>query len=154
MRSGSNQNLVRPLSSGIFAGPSACTQCTPIQVFSWRTTLSANLFHNSPRLSLPSLHADLASSLLTYAFAISNLARSTVLSLGTYEAERAISDTERKAKDEKLNFAVTLLCKASGIFTYISDTTLLEWENSRAAGSPSINKPPDLIREVNTALAK
>jgi hypothetical protein len=125
-------------------------------VFSWRTTLSANLFNTSPRLSIPSLYADLSFSLLTYAFALSNLARSVVASLGAYERERGISDIERKAKDEKLNFSVTLLCRASGLFSHISEQVLLDWDKHRAANYTvaDIGRPPDLSREVNAALAK
>lgn len=74
--------------------------------------------------------------------------------LGAYEHHRAISDSERRAKDEKLNFAVNLLLKASGIFQYLSETALLEWDNSRDGGTAGLNKPPDLSREVNSALAK
>ncbi|KAG1900515.1 BRO1 domain-containing protein [Suillus fuscotomentosus] len=118
--------------------------------FSWRTTLSAHLFHMSPRITLASLHADLASSLLTYAFALSNFARVTVESLGSYEYDRAISEIERKAKDEKLNFAVTMLCRASGIFTYVSEKVLLDWDKGEGASV----RPPDLRKEVNAALAK
>ncbi|KAF7365403.1 BRO1 domain-containing protein [Mycena venus] len=121
-------------------------------VFSWRTTLSANLFNTSPRLSLPSLHADFAYSLLTYAFALSNLARSKVASLGTYEHDRAISDADRKAKDNQLTVAADLLCRASGIFSYISETVLVDWES--ASPSTTFTKPPDLSIEVNNALAK
>lgn len=125
------------------------------QEFSWRTTLSANLFNTSPRLQLPTLFAEIASSLLTYAFALSNLARSSVASLGAYERERGISDIERKAKDEKLNFAVTLLCKASGIFSHISEDVLVDWDKSISQStSPDTARPPDLSREVNAALAK
>jgi hypothetical protein len=125
-------------------------------VFSWRTTLSASLFNTSPRLSLHSIYADLSSSLLTYAFALSNLARSVVASLGAYERERGISDADRKAKDERLNFAVTLLCRASGLFSHISDQVLVSWDKKRAADpTPTdVNRPPDLSREVNAALAK
>lgn len=118
--------------------------------FSWRTTLSAHLFHMSPRIALASLHADLASSLLTYALALSNFARVTVASLGSYEYDRAISEIERKAKDEKLNFAVTMLCRASGIFTYVSEKVLLDWDKGEGASV----RPPDLRKEVNAALAK
>ncbi|KAF7970386.1 hypothetical protein HWV62_24249 [Athelia sp. TMB] len=122
---------------------------------SWRTTLSANLFHSSPRLLLPTLFAEIAFTLLTYAFTLSNLARSSVASLGSYERERGISDIERKAKDEKLNFAVTLLCKASGIFSHVSEDILVSWDKSIAlATSPDVARPPDLSREVNAALAK
>ena len=125
-------------------------------MFSWRTTLSANLFNTSPRLSLPSLHADLSSSLVTYAFALSNLARSVVGSLGAYERERGISDVERKAKDEKLNFAVTLLCRASGLFSHISEQVLLDWDKNSTADptAKDVNRPPDLSKEVNAALSK
>ncbi|KAK7048199.1 BRO1 domain-containing protein [Favolaschia claudopus] len=122
-------------------------------VFSWRTTLSANLFNTSPRLSLPSLNADFAYSLLTYAFALSNRARSKVSGLGAYERDRAISDADRKAKDNELAVAVDLFCRASGIFSYIGETVLVDWENSIQA-STAFTKPPDLSREVNNALAK
>lgn len=122
--------------------------------FSWRTTLSSNIFNTSPRLSFPGFHADLVFTLLTYAFALSNLARHTVCSLGRYEHDRAISDAERKAKDEKLNAAVTFLCRASGIYTYIGDTVLSKWETSREMGPTGLEKPPELSQEINSALAK
>ena len=131
-------------------------RCCPVlntytPVFSWRSTLSTNVFHSSPRQSVPSLHADLAFTLLTYSFLLSNLARSTVASLGNYELERTISDTERKAKDEKLNFAVTLLCRASGVYKYLSETVLPEWDKSE---SSSVGRPPDVTTQVTNALAK
>ncbi|KAJ7695968.1 hypothetical protein B0H17DRAFT_1054391 [Mycena rosella] len=121
-------------------------------VFSWRTTLSANLFNTSPRQSFPSLHADYAYSLLTHAFALSNLAKSKVTALGAYELDRAISDTERKAKETQLTVAADLLCRASGMFSYISETVLVDWES--ASPGPAFAKPPDVSREVNNALAK
>jgi hypothetical protein len=124
------------------------------QVFSWRTTLSANLFNTSPRLSLPSLDADYAYSLLTYAFALSNLARAKISSLGTYEHDRAISDADRKAKDSQLTVAADLLCRTSGIFSYISETVLGDWESTSSVATSAFTKPPDLSREVNSALAK
>ncbi|KAJ8521833.1 hypothetical protein ONZ45_g1512 [Pleurotus djamor] len=92
--------------------------------------------------------------ILTYAFAVCNLARSSVKTLGLYEHDRTISDSERKAKDEKLNLAVNLLMKASGMFSYISQTALLEWDNSRDGGTNGLPKPPDLSRVVNDALEK
>ncbi|KAJ7075870.1 hypothetical protein B0H15DRAFT_865595 [Mycena belliarum] len=121
-------------------------------IFSWRTTLSANLFNTSPRQSLPSLHADYAYSLLTHAFALSNLARTKVVGLGAYELDRAISDAERKAKETQLTVAADLLCRASGMFSYISETVLVDWESATPA--PAFAKPPDVSREVNNALAK
>lgn len=120
-------------------------------VFSWRSTLSATLFNSSPRQSVPSLHADLAFTLLTYGFAFSNLARSTVASLGRYEYERTISDSSRKTKDEKLNFAVQLLCRASGAFKHLSDTILPAWDHCDTSAQ---NRPPDVTQEVTNALSK
>ncbi|GJE92669.1 BRO1 domain-containing protein [Phanerochaete sordida] len=126
-------------------------------IFSWRTTLSDTLFHSSPRLSVPSLAAELAFTLLTYAFALSNMARAVVASLGAYEFERGISDAERKVKDERLGFAVTLLCKAAGIFEYIAKEVIADWDAARekavAAGMQCPN-PPDLSREVLIGLSK
>lgn len=122
-------------------------------VFSWRTTLSAHLFNNSPRLSLPALPSELVFTLLTYGFALFNLARLNVVALGTYERERGISDVERKAKDEKLGFAVTLFCRAGGLFEHVSTTVLsgaeqtLGWQSGRS-------RPPELSKEVSLALSK
>jgi hypothetical protein len=122
-------------------------------VFSWRTTLSAHLFNNSPRLSLPTLPSELIFTLLTYAFALSNLARLNVVALGEYERERGVSDVERKAKDEKLGFAVTLLCKASGIFEHVS-TTVLSSAEQTPGWQPGRARPPELSKEVASALSK
>ncbi|KAF7291662.1 BRO1 domain-containing protein [Mycena chlorophos] len=121
-------------------------------VFSWRPTLSANLFNHSARLNLPSLHAELACTLLTYAFALSNLAHAKVALLGAYERDRAISEADRKLKDGQLTVAADLLCRASGIFSYIAETVLVQWDAS--GNSAAVAKPPDLSREVNNALAK
>ncbi|KAH0828007.1 hypothetical protein J3R83DRAFT_3654 [Lanmaoa asiatica] len=123
-------------------------------VFSWRTTLSTTLFHTSPRFRLPSLQADLASTLLTYAMALSNFARSIIISLGAYEYERAISEKERKEKDERLNFGVTLFCRASGVFSAISERVLGELDKAGSGSTGGWVRPPDLWKEVNAALAK
>ncbi|KAI6021500.1 hypothetical protein BKA83DRAFT_4282756 [Pisolithus microcarpus] len=119
-------------------------------VFSWRTTLSSQLLNTCPRVPLPSLHADLAFSLLTYGMALSNFARLTVNALGYYEHDSAISAIERHTKDEKLNFAVSLLCRASGVFAYLSESALADWNNAGASGP----RPPDLTTEVCAALSK
>ncbi|KAJ3992607.1 BRO1 domain-containing protein [Lentinula boryana] len=121
-------------------------------VFSWRTTLSANFLNNSPRMTLQSLNAEHASSLLTYAFAHSNLARAIVGSLGPYEHDRAISQAEREAKEEQLKHATSHLSRASGIFTYLSETVLSELQQS--ASVTKFKLPPDLLPEVNAALSR
>jgi hypothetical protein len=94
--------------------------------------------------------------LLTYAFTLSNLARSIVVSLGIYERDRAISDADRKTNDERLNHAVDFLRRASGVFLYISGEVLSKWEENQAQRSSDSNshKLPELTRDVNNALAK
>ena len=92
-------------------------------------------------------------TLLTYGFALSNLARLNVVALGTYEREGGISDVERKAKDEKLGFAVTLLCKASGLFEHIGTTVLSDAEQT-AGWHSGRSRPPELSKEVASALSK
>lgn len=74
--------------------------------------------------------------------------------LGNYEHDRAISDESRKAKDKELNVAVDFLCRASGIFAYIADTVLPAWEVNRTDGPPGFNRPPELMKDVNSALSK
>lgn len=80
-----------------------------------------------------------------------------VVTLGLYEFERGISDSERKAKDERLGFAVTLLCKAAGVYEYIAKNVVSEWEAARdraIAAGMSCPYPPDLSREVLIGLSK
>ena len=83
--------------------------------------------------------------------ALSNFSHSVIASLGAYEYERATSDKERKEKDERLNFGVTLLCRASGVFSAISESVLGELDKVSAGDWV---RPPDLWKEVNAALAK
>ena len=130
---------------------------THITVFSWRTTLSSTLFHGSPRLAFPGLAEELAFTLLTYGFALSNLARAVVSSLGRYETERGISDADRRAKDDRLGFGVTLLCKAAGVFEYIAEEVMSDWDAARdraIAKGLACPHPPDLSREVLIGLSK
>lgn len=86
--------------------------------------------------------------------ALSNFSHSVITSLGSYEYERAISEQLRKEKDERLNFGVTLLCKASGVFSAISDDVLDELDKVGSGGAAGWVWPPDLWKEVNAALAK
>lgn len=54
------------------------------------------------------------------------------MALGEYERELGVSDVERKAKDEKLGFAVTvtLLCRANRIFEHVGTTALSSTERT------------------------
>ncbi|KAK2464184.1 hypothetical protein APHAL10511_003641 [Amanita phalloides] len=124
------------------------------QVFSWRTTLSANIFNSSPRLSVPSFTAELAFIFLTYAFSLSNLARSYVAGPNVSERDRTIADADRNAKNQQLGVAVSFLRRASGIFSYVSENVLVGWDASKVASTSDFRKPPDLTVEVGSALAK
>lgn len=126
--------------------------------FSWRSTFSANLLNTSPRQTVTGLYADLAFTLITYASALSNLAATSVTSLGAYETERAITDADRKTKDDKLNFAVQLLLKASGIFSHVAENVISQWERTlieiQASAGGSSSKPVDLSRELVSSLSR
>lgn len=132
-----------------------------IVVFSWRSTFSANLLDNSPRQSVVGLFADLAFTLITYASALSNFAATSVASLGAYEIERAITDAERKQKDDSLNSAVKQFLKASGIFLHVAEKVIPRWEESLVENaedqertSASNVRPIDLNRELVSALSR
>ncbi|TCD68285.1 hypothetical protein EIP91_011251 [Steccherinum ochraceum] len=111
----------------------------------------------SGELTLKYEPTELAFTLLTYGIALSNLARAAVVSLRSYEFEHAISDADRKAKDERIGFAVTLLCKASGIYEHIAKEVIPAWDDARqraaASGTPCPN-PPEFSREVLIGLSK
>lgn len=72
--------------------------------------------------------------------------------MGAYEFERHISDKVRKEKDEKLNFGVNLLCRASGVFAYVGEV-VREWDRSEGSASQS-GRPPDVSLEMVNALSK
>lgn len=77
-----------------------------------------------------------------------------VQSVGPYERDRAIKKEQRERKDEQINVAFGFLCKASGVFSYIAEKLLPEWEVNRAGGLIGFTRPPDLRQEVNSALVK
>ncbi|PWN46252.1 hypothetical protein IE81DRAFT_319132 [Ceraceosorus guamensis] len=120
--------------------------------FSWRTTLSSSSFmRDAPRVTLPGLHYELCSVLLLSGTALSNLAASYVASLGDYERDRLLTTEQRKAKDERLRIAADLLCKAAGIFEYLGEDLIPQWET--VAGKID-GRPPDVTREVTLAMSK
>ncbi|ELU42717.1 pH-response regulator protein palC [Rhizoctonia solani AG-1 IA] len=118
-------------------------------VFSWRSTLSHSTLSDPPRINVQGLHSELAFVLYSSAYALSNLSAASVASLGTYERDRALPDADRRAKDEKLSFAVKLLCRAAGIFTHIAQVVIPEL--GKGVGGP---RPPELREDVANALAK
>ena len=85
------------------------------------------------------------------------MARAAVAALGPYETARGLSDMERRAKDERLGFSVTLLCRAAGVLEHIAKHIVPEWDAARTralAHGTSCPAPPDLSREVLLGLSK
>lgn len=88
---------------------------------------------------------------MTLGLVLYNLAERQVSSLGNYESQRQTSENERKRLDELINSAADMLCRASGVFGFISQTLLPERE--RRVGSSS-SLPIDLSQEMTGALAE
>jgi hypothetical protein len=113
-------------------------------LFSWRPTLSSA---SSPaRVPFHALSAEITFAHLSHAQATSNIATSLVDSLGAYEHQAHLADVERKAMDERLNTAVSSLCAAAGEFAYLAQLN--------PEPTPGPKSPPDLSKDVLTALSK
>ncbi|KAN0062755.1 hypothetical protein ACQY0O_004950 [Thecaphora frezii] len=119
--------------------------------FSWRTTLSSSFLRSPPRIALPGIYYELCSTLLLSGVVLCNFAAATAAALGDYERDRRLSDAERKAKDDKLRWAADTLCRACGVFEHLSQVLIPQWE---ARVGRIDGRPPDLTREVTSALAK
>jgi hypothetical protein len=112
--------------------------------FSWRSTLSSAT--NPPRIPFHALSAEIIFTHLTHAQAQSNIAGTIVDSLGSYEHQAHLSEIERNAMDKRLNNAVAMLCAASGELAYLAQLN--------PDPVPGPKSPPDLSRDVLTALSK
>lgn len=100
---------------------------------------------------MDSSNYELSFVLLTYALALCNAATSTVQNLGQYERDLGVSEAERKRGDEQINAAADMLCRAAGILKYLAETIIPEWE---ASGSDLRGRPPEVTREVASALSR
>lgn len=96
---------------------------------------------------------DLAACLLTLGLVLYNLAGRQVASLGDYERQRQTSESERKRLDELINSAADMLCRAAGVFTYMSQTLLPNRDRSLGEASRS-PLPIDLSQEMTEALSE
>lgn len=65
---------------------------------------------------------------------------------------RSASSATLKQHDESINSAAELLCRASGILSYLSETVIPRWES--AVGEDIKGRPIELSRDVVTALSK
>jgi len=122
-------------------------------VFGWRPTLSSRRVRSSSRILLPSFYYELAFVLLNLGFALSNTSNSLVNSMGSYEHG---TEAERRAGDGKLNSAAETLCRASGIFEFLSKEIIPKWEKHHANGIVDLRsaRPPELSREAANGLAQ
>ncbi|KAA1095912.1 hypothetical protein PGTUg99_035395 [Puccinia graminis f. sp. tritici] len=122
-------------------------------VFGWRSTLSSRRVRSPSRISLPSFYYELASVLLNLAFGLSNTSNSLVSSMGSYEIG---TEAERRAGDGKLSSAADTLCRASGIFEFLSKEIIPKWEKHHREGIAHLraSRPPELSREATGGLAQ
>ncbi|BGP32012.1 hypothetical protein JCM10296v2_003791 [Rhodotorula toruloides] len=122
--------------------------------FAWRASLSSQtLKKGNKRALLPSLHAELAGTLLSYALCLSNQASALVASLGSYEISSSVSSSAIKVHDETINQAADVLCRASGVLLHLAEVVVPRWE--AAVGTEALRaRPVEMTREVCTALGK
>jgi len=73
--------------------------------------------------------------------------------MGSYEHG---TEAERRAGDGKLNSAAETLCRASGIFEFLSKEIIPKWEKHHANGIVDLRsaRPPELSREAANGLAQ
>ncbi|PLW12086.1 hypothetical protein PCANC_21939 [Puccinia coronata f. sp. avenae] len=122
-------------------------------VFGWRSTLSPRRVRSSSRITCPSFYYELAYVLLNLGFALSNTSNSLVSSMGSYEIG---TEADRRAGDAKLNSAAETLCRASGIFEFLSREIIPQWEKRHPDGLVHLRstRPPELSREAASGLAQ
>ncbi|GAA5826928.1 hypothetical protein JCM3770_006308 [Rhodotorula araucariae] len=123
-------------------------------LFAWRASLSSQaLKKGNKRILLPSLHAELTATLLSYALCLANQSLTLVASLGSYEIASSVTTTALKVHDETINQAADTLCRASGILMHVAEVVIPRWE--AAVGLDALRaRPIEMSREITTALAK
>ncbi|KAM0747643.1 hypothetical protein T439DRAFT_343975, partial [Meredithblackwellia eburnea MCA 4105] len=133
--------------------------------FTWKSGLSSHIIKKSrPKVTLPSLHYELSTTLYLYSLLLSNRSTTLVSTLGLYETSRSLSTAEQKAHDETINQAAEMLCRAAGVLGYLGETVLPRWENAvgsegmgkRGAGGPGKGRKGlvELERETVEAVSK
>ncbi|ORY06294.1 hypothetical protein K493DRAFT_310626 [Basidiobolus meristosporus CBS 931.73] len=112
--------------------------------FTWRCILTYDVrppmmqsfkSMKKPKVTCHSIYYELSYTLLAYGFVLSNWATCI------FQKEVQLNQDEAK-----LNMAAELLCKASGVFNYVSENICPKWDSGE--------KPIDCTREVTTALAR
>ncbi|KAJ9121671.1 hypothetical protein QFC22_002291 [Naganishia vaughanmartiniae] len=138
--------------------------------FPWKSLITSSSMGSPSIQNLPAFGSELVMTLTCYAAALSNLANDTLRD--PYSAtqgsssnrQRMTSTAEDKRKIDKLAQAADMLCRASGLFDYIAQTLLPEWE-ARIADSTDVKSgamrlgkgkakmPGEFSRDVQRALA-
>lgn len=110
--------------------------------FTWRSALLTR----SGKSAMPGLHAELCAVLMLLGMALSNEAVGAVETLGMYELDTSVDAATRRANDDRLKVAADLLCRASGLFSYVATELLPRLDVSA--------RPPELSRDVAMALSR
>ncbi|CAG8542782.1 1181_t:CDS:2 [Paraglomus occultum] len=104
---------------------------------SWRCSLSDSILREKPRVACKGIYYELIFVLLTYGYACSNWASSII----SRQSEQEDADFAAKQ-------AANLLCRAAGVFAYISKQVCPKWEN------PPSSRPPDVYSDISASLSK
>ncbi|CAG8441699.1 2758_t:CDS:2 [Diversispora eburnea] len=104
---------------------------------SWRCSLTDPVLKKKPRISCRGIHYELIFIFLTYGYACSNKASSSI------EIQM-----QKDEFDNTLKQAAELLRKVSGIFAYIAEKVCPTWQN------PPATRPPDVLSELAASMSK
>ena len=113
-------------------------------LMTWRSALAPGV-----KAELHSIHAEMCAMHALYGMALSNEAVAMVDAVGPYELDASLGADERRACDERLKLAADMLCRASGVFGYLADRLVPQWDTI-----DETRRVPELTLEGGQALAK
>ncbi|EIM22667.1 hypothetical protein E3Q22_02363 [Wallemia mellicola] len=114
--------------------------------FLW--TVPSQLSPKGKSTSSSSLTFEVVHVLHVHALALFNHAQGLADKVGSYDSNPLLPDSNRKECEDILQSAVSALNLAAGMFKYISDTAIDNYEGARDADTPILN------REYNIGLSK
>ncbi|RHZ81352.1 hypothetical protein Glove_121g70 [Diversispora epigaea] len=104
---------------------------------SWRCSLTDSVLKKKSRISCRGIHYELIFIFLTYGYACSNKASSSIK-----------IQMQKDEIDNTLKQAAELLRKVSGIFAYIAEKVCPTWQD------PPATRPPDVLSELAASMSK
>ena len=111
-------------------------------------TVQSQLSPKGKSTSSTSITFELIHVLHVYGIALFNLSQTIADNVGNYDSDITLSENQRRTYDDNLANAVNLLNTSAGIFKYISEIAIDNFESARDVDSQILN------REYNTGLSK